>query len=102
MDGNIGRNRGAAGGERFKDQRGIKAGEARATDIIAHINAAHAERRRLLQHIDGKVLLLIPFNRLGGELFTREIPRHIADGFLLFVESKQAGGRIGHCSNLLF
>ena len=44
--------------------RGIEPRQRRAADIVLHINAAEAERRRLAQRLDREHLVLVPVARL--------------------------------------
>ncbi len=77
VNGDIGRGRDAAGGELLEDHRGIAALQARAADILAHIDAGKAERRRLAQRLDGENTRLVPVAGIRAELARREVPRHL-------------------------
>src|SRR5690606_35101285 len=60
--------------------------QSRATHIFTHINAAHAERSRLLQYIDGEMLVTIPLQCMRRDTITGEGSRHILNGKLIFVQ----------------
>ena len=44
--------------------------------------------RRLAHHIDREMLLLVPAQRMRRDLFRGKVPRHIANGDLVLVESE--------------
>ena len=60
VDRYIGRGRGAALRQFLKDDGGIEPRQAGAAHVLAHIEAAEAERRRLAQRFGGKSLVLVP------------------------------------------
>ncbi len=92
MDRNVCGDGRAASGQGLKDQGRVEPREAAAAEIFAHIDAAHAERSGLAQHIDGKVLFLIPFNRFRRQLLLGETTGHLNDGLLLRVQRKHPIG----------
>ena len=67
VDRDVGRDRRAAHGERLEDQRRVEPRQPRAADILADVDAAHAERRRLAHLRDREVLLLVPLDRVRRE-----------------------------------
>jgi hypothetical protein len=101
VDRQIGRNRRAAGGERLEDQRGVEPRHARSAHVVAGVDSRHAERRRLAHHVHGKVLLLVPFDRMGGEVIRREGKGHVADGDLIVGEGKLGHGLNRHTGGVL-
>ena len=86
MDGDEGRHRRAALRQRLEDQRRVEARERRAADIVADVDPANAELGGLAHHLDRKVLLLVPAQRMRRDLFRGEIPRHLANRNLVLVE----------------
>ena len=60
---------------------------AGAADIVADIDAAHAERRRLAHHLDREMLLLVPAHRVRRDLLRGELPRHVANRDLVLVRA---------------
>ena len=72
VDGQKRRGRHAAAREFFEDQRRVVARQARAAVLFAHIDAAEAEARELLQHAAVEPLFL-PARRVGAELVLREL-----------------------------
>ena len=78
--------RGAAIGHGFHDQRGFEAAEADAARFLADVDRTEAELRALLDHIDGKVRLFIPFTREGRDVVGGEALRHFLDRELFFGE----------------
>src|ERR1700722_14462756 len=77
--------------QRLENQRRVEPCQRRAADIFADIHAADAELRRLAHHIDGKMLLLVPPDRMWRDFFRGEIPRHLANRNLILVESELHG-----------
>ncbi len=71
-----------------KIKRRIEPGQRRAADIVADVDAADAELGRLAHHVDRKMLLLIPADRVRRDFFRGKIPRHIANRNLVLVESE--------------
>ena len=61
---------------------------AGAADVVADIDAADAEARRLAHHVDRKMLLLVPAHRMRRDFLRGEFPRHIANRNLVLVESE--------------
>ena len=47
-----------------------------------------AERRRLPDHVEREMLVLVPFQRMRRDLLGGEIARHVADGALVVVEGE--------------
>ena len=80
---------GAAEAERLEDQRRVETREPRAADVLADVDAAHAERRGLPHHVDGKMLGLVPGEGVGRELLRREVARGVADGEVVVGEGEQ-------------
>ena len=74
--------------QRLEDQRRIKPGQRRAADVVADVDAADAELRRLAHHIDRKMLLLVPADRMRRDFLRGELPRHVANRNLVLVESE--------------
>ena len=74
--------------QRLEDQRRVEPRQRRAADIVADIDAADAELGRLAHHIDRKMLLLVPADRMRRDFFRGKIPRHIANRNLVLVESE--------------
>ena len=66
---------------------------AGAADILADIDAAHAERRRLAHLRDREVLLLVPLDRVRREPLGCELPRHVADRDVVGGEGEGGHGR---------
>ncbi len=62
--------------------------QRRAADIVADVDAADAELGRLAHHVDRKMLLLVPAQRMRRDLFRGKIPRHVANRNLVLVESE--------------
>ena len=62
--------------------------QRRAADVVADIDAADAELGGLAHHIDGKMLLLVPADRMRRDFFRGKIPRHVANRNLILVESE--------------
>ena len=99
MDRHIGRDGGAAGRQGLEDQRRVEPREPRAANVVRDINAAHAERGGLAHFGDGKVLGLVPGERVRREMLGGESARHVANGGLLLGEGelrRLAGGLIKH------
>ena len=59
---------------------------ARAADVVLHIDAAEAERRRLAQRLDREDFVLVPFARLRHHLVAGELPRGGLEGALVLGE----------------
>ena len=74
--------------QRLEDQRGVEPRQRRAADVVADVDAAHAERGRLAHHVDREMLLLVPAQRMRRDLFRGEFPRHVANRDLVLVESE--------------
>ena len=83
MDRDIGRGRGAAGGELLEDDGAVLAREAGTPHVLAHIDAGEAEGRRLAQCHLGENLLLVPVAGIGRHLGGGEIARHLLKRALL-------------------
>ena len=75
----IGRRAGAGRGQLLHDQRCIEPRQAAAADILLHVDAAEAERRRLAQRLDREDLLGVPARGFGQHAIGRELPRRIAE-----------------------
>ncbi|KAF0118403.1 MAG: hypothetical protein FD152_4685 [Xanthobacteraceae bacterium] len=88
VDGDIGRGGNAALCQFLEDHCRIEAGEARAADIVAHIDAAKAEARGLAQGVLGKDGTRVPVARVRLHLVPREVARHLTEGFLVLGESE--------------
>lgn len=73
VDGQIARDRRAAGGERLEDERRVQPAESGAARVLGDVHPAHAELCRLAEHVDGEVLGLVPFQRVRGEVLRREV-----------------------------
>ena len=84
-------------GKRLEDQRRVEARHRGAADVLAHIDRRHAERRRLANHVDRKVLLLVPFERVRRNLVVGESARHVADRDVVGIERKVGSLRITAC-----
>ena len=78
VDRDEGRDGGAARRQRLEDQRRVEPRQARAADVLAHIDAAHAERGGLAHLVDREVLRLVPVQGMRRDL-GREVARHVAD-----------------------
>ena len=59
---------------------------AGAADILSDIDSAEAQRRCLADDVNGKVLFLVPFQRMRRDLLAREVERHVANGDVILVE----------------
>ena len=68
--------------------------EPAAADVVAHIDAAEAQRGRLAQHLLGKDLLDVPARGLGQHAVGRELSRRVAEGLLVFGEGEIHARRI--------
>ena len=86
VDRDIGGGRGAALRQFLEDDGGVEPRQRRAADIVLHIDAAEAERRRLAQRLDRKGRVLVPVLRVRHHLGARELPRRVLDRALLFGE----------------
>src|SRR5579883_2442831 len=86
VDRNIGGGRDAAGCELLEDQRGVKPLQPAAADILAHIDAGKAERRRSAQGVDREKTLLIPTCGMRQEFALRKVARHFLDRALLLAQ----------------
>src|SRR5262249_43460397 len=74
------------------DQCAIEPREPRATLILRHVDGGHAERRRLLDHIDGKICLLVPFGGVGSDALPCKGECRLLDGGLFFGKRNVHGG----------
>ncbi len=70
----------------LEDQRGIEPGERRAADVLLHVDAAEAERRRLAQRLDRKGFVLVPVARMRHQRVAGELPSGRLEGVLLLGE----------------
>ena len=95
------RHRRAALRQRLEDQRGVEPRQRRAADVVADIDAAHAELGRLAHHVDRKMLLLVPAERMRRDFFRGEFPRHIANRNLVLVESEMHLVSVVICHDLI-
>ena len=91
VDGDVGRDRRAAVGQRLHDERAVEAGEPRAALLGRHVDGGHAERRRLPDDVDGKVALLVPLARMRGDALLGEGERGLLDGGLFFRQREVHG-----------
>src|SRR5690606_24196226 len=60
-------------------------------DIVAHIDAAEAERARLADDVGGEIPLPVPFEREGRDLLGGEGGRHLLNGALVLVQLELRG-----------
>ena len=88
VDRDVGRRAGAGRRQLLHDQRRVEPREPAAADIVPHIDAAEAQRRRLAQGLDREDLLGVPARRLGQHALGRELPRRVAKRLLVFGEVK--------------
>ena len=88
VDRDEGRHGRAARRQRLEDQRRVEPRQAGAADILADVDAAHAERRGLAHHVDRKMLVLVPAQRVRRDLLRRKRQRHVANRDLILVESE--------------
>ena len=86
VDGDEGGDRRAAIGERLEDQCGVEPAEARAADILAHIDAGEAQLADRAHDILGEMPGLVPLERLWREVFVGEGPRHFGNGDLFLAQ----------------
>ena len=91
VDRDIGRGGGAAGRKLLEHHGGVRAREARAADILAHIEAAEAERGRLAQFGLGENALRIPARGIGREHILREAAGGVLKCLLVFGKRKIHG-----------
>ena len=82
----------AARRKRLEDQRGVEARKGGAADVLAHIDRRHAERCGFPDHVDGKMLLLVPFERVRRKPIAREGLRHFADRDLILAKGEGGHG----------
>jgi hypothetical protein len=73
----------------------IEPRERGAADVIAHINAAKSELRRLPQRVDRKDLALIPRACVRHHFGAGKIPRGLLKSLLFFAERKIHGHPTG-------
>ena len=74
--------------QRLEDQRGVETGHGGAADVVPDVDAAHAEAGGLAHHVDGKMLFLVPAQRVRRDLLGGEVARHVANRDLILVESE--------------
>ena len=72
MDGDVRRGRGARSGERFEDNRALKARDCRPSDIFPHKQAPEAQLRGAAQHVHWKDLVLVPLRGRVAHLVVSE------------------------------
>src|SRR5262249_32959320 len=80
------RRRRASRGQLLEDQRGIGTREIGAADLVAHIDAGEAQRRRFAQLSDREYLFLVPARRVWCEFLCCELARRVLDRALLVCE----------------
>ena len=68
VDRDVGGGRGAALRQLLEDDRGVEPRQRRAADVVLHVDAAEAERRRLAQRLDRKGRVLVPVPRMRHHL----------------------------------
>ena len=91
MDRDEGREGRAGARQRLEDQHGVEPAEAGAADIVAHIDAAEAERAGLADHVGRKMPLAVPVERVRRDAIGGESLRHRLDGALILVQFELAG-----------
>ena len=74
--------------QRLEHDGRVQPGEGRSPHVLLHVQPREAELGRLLDHVDGEVLLLVPPRGVGRELGRREGARGVLDGGLVFVEGE--------------
>ena len=84
---------GTPGRKRLENQRRVEARQRGAADVFAHIDGRHAERRRLANHVDGKVFLLVPFERMRRQPVVGEGARHVPDRDVVRIERESVHSR---------
>ena len=100
VDRDIGRGRGAALRQLLEDDGGVEPRQRRAADIVLHIDAAEAERRRLAQRLDREGRVLVPVARIRHHLVAGELPRGGLEGALVFGEFEIHGYFFGRNSSV--
>ncbi len=79
MDRDIGGGRRAALRQLLEYQRRVEPRQLRAAHVLAHIEAAEAERGGLAHAFDREDVLLVPLARMGRHFRLRELARGVAD-----------------------
>lgn len=92
MNRDIGRDRWASGRQRLEDQHCVQALEPAAAERLVDVDRAHAKRGRAPDHVDRKMFLLIPLDRMRRQLLVGEGASHFAYRQLLLVEREQLPG----------
>ena len=98
MDRDEGRKGRAGARQRLEDQHGVEPAKARAADIVAHIDAAEAERAGLADHIGREMPLTVPVERVRRDTILGEGLRHRLYRALVLVQFELAGRGVGHLS----
>ncbi len=80
----------------LENNRGIKPRERGAADIVAYVDAAEPELRRLPQRVDREYLALIPGTRVRHHFGAGELARRFLKGQLFFTERKIHSSPTGH------
>lgn len=93
MDGEVARDRRAAGGEGLEDEHPVGAGQPGAAQVLPYVHASEAEPRRLPQDVDGEVLVLVPAHGVRGQVFLGEVECRLDDRELVVAEQ---GGHGSH------
>ena len=88
VDRDEGRHRRTAGRQRLEDQRRVEPRQRRAADIVADVDAADAERRRLAHGVHREGLVLVPLQRERRDALGGEGARHVANRDLVLGQGK--------------
>src|SRR5690606_32326247 len=72
----------------FEDEGRVSACEARAAVRFVDVDAAEPQFTGLTENVDGKVLRLVPLDRVRGEPRLREVTHGLDDGALIIGESR--------------
>ena len=84
MDRHEGRRRRATLRQGLENQRGIKARQRRAANILTHIDAGKTERGGLSHRFDGEHRIAIPSGGMRRKFVGSKTPRDILECLLLF------------------
>ena len=88
VDRNEGGDGGTAIGERLEDQRCVEPAQPRAADILADIDAGHAEFADRADHIFRKVARLVPLDGLRCDVLIGKGAGHVTYGLLFVTQCK--------------
>ena len=66
--------------------RGVEPPEPGATDVVAYIDAANAERAGFAQHVERQFALAVPFQRVRRDAVGCKGAGHVLDGALVLVQ----------------